>query len=49
MKTLNMVYDSYPDTGDLIDKSLTKICRNKKLQIDQLFFVCSGFACCCLF
>ena len=47
LQTLNMVYDSYPNTGDLIHKSLAKICRDKTVQVDQVFSVCFGFICCC--
>ena len=43
-----MVYDTYPNTRDFIDKSFTEICRNENLPVDQVFSVCFEFICCCL-
>ena len=49
LQTLNMVYDTYPDTRHFINKSLAEICRNEHLPVDLVFSVCFGFICYCLY
>ena len=49
LKTLDRVYEEYPNTNDFINKSSEEIGRNENLPSHQVSPVCFGFLCCCLY
>ena len=49
LKTLNVVFDTHPDTRHFIENALAEICRNENLPVHQVFSLCFGFIYCCLY
>ena len=48
LKTLDSVFDEYPNTREFIDTSKAAICRSKNASSHRVFSIYFAFLCCCL-
>ena len=49
LKSIDRVYEEYPDISNFIDTSNEEICRGENVSHHHLFSICFGFLCCFLY